>query len=420
MRVYLPAKIPTRRIALRIDGKIIDRWFRVELVHDMSELSASFELSVHDDERAVGAWSWTTPAGDGEPMNWGRKAEILIDGKLWLIGWIDDVCSDAGDRGGFVTISGRDLTGDLVDCPPDPRGKHEYKNIMLDEFAQKICAPFGVKVKCDVDIKPAFDKCTVEAGETVISCLAKYAKQRAVIITTDRVGTLLITRSGKEKAADDIMFPGNVTKVRATFSARERFSDYFVKGQSEKNGGRRPATAALDANAEPLDEAPEQPEPATDSPLDKPGGAGAHVMGHAKDPDVTRWRPHISMSRTQAKDVDAQKQAEWEMRTRRAKGDKMDYAYRGITAGPDQKPWMMNTVAFVEDDYAGLSSEQLIAGVAISYDERGELTRLRVTGREAFDLLPVGDRRSQKKFGKKGKSKGGTKPGGLDSTAKPL
>jgi prophage tail gpP-like protein len=417
-QVYLPAKIPTRRIALKIDGKVIDRWTRVELVHDMGELAASFELTVHDDERAKGTWEWTTPAGDGEPMNWGRAAEITIDGETWLKGWIDDVCSEAGEQGGgYVTISGRDKTGDLVDCPPDPRGKHEYKKIKLEEFAKKICEPFGIKVKCDVDTSPVLDKATVEAGETVISALAKYAKQRAVIITSDRVGGILITRSGKQKAIDEIHFPGNVTRVRATFSARERFSDYFVKGQSEKNGGRRPETAALNVSEEPKDEAPEQPAPATDSPLDKPGGAGAHVMGHAKDPDVTRWRPHIAMSRTQAKDVDAQKQAEWEMRTRRAKGDKMDYSYRGITGGPEQKPWQMNTVAFVEDDYAGLSSEQLIAGVSITYDERGEMTRLRVTGREAFDLLLVGDRRSQKKSAKK---KGGSKPGGLDSTAKPL
>lgn len=418
MRVFLPAKIPTRRIALKIDGKVIDRWVRCELVHDMAELSASFELTVHDDERAVGTWPWTTVPGDAEPMNWGRSAEILIDGKLWLKGWIDDVGPEAGEQQSYVTITGRDLTGDLIDCPPDPRGKHEYKNIMLDEFARKICAPFGIKVKCDVDIKPAFDKCTVEAGETALSCLAKYAKQRAVIITTDRVGTLLITRSGKEKAVDDIMFPGNVTRVRACWSARDRFSDYFVKGQSEKNGGRRPAQAALSVDDEPLDQPAEQPVPATDSPLDKPGGAGAHVMGHARDPEVTRWRPHISMSRTKAKDVDAQRQAEWEMRTRRAKGDRMDYAYRGITGGPEQKPWKMNTVAFVEDDYAGVSSEQLIAGVAITYDERGEMTRLRVTGREAYDLMPVGDRRSQRKLGKK--KSGGSKPGGLDSTANPL
>lgn len=417
MRVFLPAKIPTRRISLHIDGKTLDRWVRAQLDHDMAELAASFEFTMHDDERAIGTWDWTTPPGDGEPLNWGKKAEVRIDGKLWLRGWIDDVGPEADEQRNYVTITGRDITCDLVDCPPDPRGKHEYKNIKLEEFARKLCEPFGIKVICDVDTGPPLDKATVEAGELVISCLSKYAKQRAVIITSNRIDAIVITRSGKKKAADDIMFPGNVTRSRACWSARDRFSDYFVKGQSEKNGGRRPAQAALSVDDEPLDEPAEQPAPATNSPLDKPGGAGAHVMGHAKDPEVTRWRPHISMSRTQAKDVDAQKQADWEMRTRRAKGDKMDYYYKGITAGPNNEPWQMNTVPFVEDDYAGASAEHLIAGVSIGYDERGEGTRLRVTGREAFDLLPVGDRRSQKKSSKK---KGGSKPGGLDGTAKPL
>ena len=418
MRVFLPNKVETRRIALRIDGQVLDRWIKVDLCHDLSELAASFELTMRDDVRAQTAWPWCSRAGDATFLDWGARAEILIDGEPWLIGWIDDVLPEAGGQGGMVTIIGRDVTGDLVDCPPDPRGKHEYRKIKLEELAKKLCEPFGIEVRCDVDTGPPIDKATVEAGETVISILGKYAKQKAVLITTDRVGTLVITRSGKEDAADDIMFPGNVVRSRVAFSARERFSDYFVKGQSEKNGGRRPEKAALSVDDEPGDEPPEQPEPASDSPLDKPGGAGAHVMGHAKDEEVTRWRPHIAMARTQAKDVDAQTQAEWEMRTRRAKGDKLDYRYAGLTAGPDQLPWKSNTKAFVQDDYAGLNREMLLAGVRLSYDERGESTNLRVTGLEAYDLLPVGDRRSNKKSGKKTSSKSGG--GKLDGTANPL
>ena len=76
----------------------------------------------------------------------------------------------------------------------------------------------------------------------------------------------------------------------------------------------------------------------------------------------------------------------------------------------------------VEDDAAIRELLHLhlgLSGYAVeeALNGRDALDRAR---REAFDLLPVGDRRSQKKSGKKGKSKGGTKPGGLDSNAKPL
>lgn len=409
---------PTRRVTLSIDDQDFTQFYRVDLCHDLSELSASFELACRDELRAMQAWEYATPVDGSGLIDWGKKVTIKIDGVVWLIGYIDDVMPDASVGQSGTVITGRDLTGDLVDCPPDPRGKHEYRDISLKELAEKLCAPFGINVRCDTDVSPNFDKCTVEAGETVLSILSKYAKQRGVLITTDRVGTLVITRSGQERAASDIRFPGNVTRLRGSFSARERFSDYFVKGQSEKNGGRRSKTAALDATAAPLDAAPAQPAPATDDPQDVAEGAGTLVMGHARDPEVTRWRPFIAMARTKSTAFDAQRQAEWEMRTRRGKGDKEDYAWPDFQAiGGFWKP---NTIAGVSDAYSNIDRDMLIAGIRVSYGDRGPRTSLRMTGPEAYDLLPEKDRRADKGSGKsKGKASSGNS-GKLDSTANPL
>ena len=409
---------PTRRITLSIDDNDFTQFYRVDLCHDLSELSASFELACRDELRAMQAWEHAAAVDGSGLLDWGKKVTISIDGVVWLIGYIDDVMPDASVGQSGTVITGRDLTGDLVDCPPDPRGKHEYRDISLTELAQKLCAPFGIKVRCDTDVSPNFDKCTVEAGETVLSILAKYAKQRGVLITTDRVGTLVITRSGLERAASDIRFPGNVTRLRGSFSARERFSDYFVKGQSEKNGGRRSKTAALDASAEPLESAPVQASPATDDPQDVPEGAGTLVMGHARDPEVTRWRPFIAMARTKATAFDAQRQAEWEMRTRRGKGDKEDYAWPDFQA--NGQFWKPNTIAGVSDAYSNLDRDMLVAGIRVAYGDRGPQTKLRITGPEAYDLLPENDRRADKGSGKsKGKASSG-KAGKLDGTANPL
>lgn len=417
MRVFLPAVEPIRSVSLAIDGQVFDQWFRVNLVHDLSELSASFELTFRDGLRSLATWPYATPIADVSSLDWGKKVEVAIDGEPWLIGWVDDVSPEAGNGPSYVTICGRDVTGDLVDCPPDPRGKHEYRDITLTEFAEKLCKPFGIKVRAEVDVGPKFDKCVVEAGETVLSAIEKYAKQRGILITTDRVGTLLLTRSGQTRAPSGIMFPGNVTRSRASFSARERFSDYFVKGQSEKNGGRRANSAALDATADPLDSAPTQNSPATSDPEDEPEGAGALVMGHARDPEVTRWRPHISMSRTKAKTFDAQRQAEWTMRTRRGKSDKLDYPFKGFRVNGEL--WRANTLALVEDSFAQVNRDMLIAGTRLTYDERGVMTRLRITGPEAYDVEPEGDRRTNKKSkGAKGSSSSGS--GKLDGTAHPL
>lgn len=414
-----PAAEPTRRVTLSIDGRNFDQFFRADLCHDLSELAASFELSCRDEARAMQTWDYATPVDGSGPLDWGKQVTITIDGEIWLIGWVDDVMPDASVGQNGVVITGRDMTGDLVDCPPDPRGKHEYRDISLTEFAEKLCSPFGIKVRCDTDVSPNFDKMTVEAGETVLSALSKYAKQRGVLITTDRVGTLVITRSGQERAAGSIQFPGNnVTRLRGSFSARERFSDYFVKGQSEKNGGKRGKSAALDATAAPLESAPSQPAPATSDPEDEPEGAGALVMGHARDPEVTRWRPFIAMARTKATSFDAQRQAEWEMRTRRGKGDKEDYSWPEFRA--NGQLWKPNTITDVVDAYSNIDRDMLVAGVRVSYGERGVRTGLRLTGPEAYDVLPEGDRRADKGSGKSAGKANSAKGGKLDSTAYPL
>lgn len=408
----------TRRVAITIDGRTLDQFLRVDLTHDLSELSSSFELVFRDEVRSLSTWDYATPVSGEGPLEWGKPCTVTLDGEIWCIGHVDDVVPDAGNGPNSVSIIGRDLTGDLVDCPPDPRGKHEYRDISLTEFAAKLCKPFGITVKADVDVGPKFDKCVVEAGETVLSAIEKYAKQRGVLVTTDRVGTLMITRSGQQPAAGRIVFPGNVTRTRGGFSGRERFSDYFVKGQSEKNGGKRAKTAALDATAEPLDAAPTQPAPATDAPEDQPEGAGAHVMGHWQDKEVTRWRPHISMARTKATAFDAQRQAEWTGRVRRGKGDKLDYNFKGFR-GETGQLWKPNTLVPVQDSFAQVDRDMLLAGIRVSYDERGEMTRLRICGPEAYDLLPEADRRAKKDSGKGGKTgKGGSSK--FDSTARPL
>ncbi len=416
--MILPAAAALRRVALMLDGRTLDQFIQMELTHDLSELCASFQFVFRDETRSLGTWDYATPVAGEGPLDWGAKCQITIDGEPWLNGWVDDVLPEAGKIANSVTIVGRDFACDLVDCPPDPRGKHEYRDITLTEFAEKICKPFGVKVRAEVDVSPKFDKCVVEAGETVMSAIAKYAKQRGVLVTSDRIDTIVITRSGLERAADGVRFPGNVVRGRGSFSARERFSHYFVKGQSEKNGGKRSKTPALDATSEPLESAPEQPAPATDAPEDVAEGAGALVMGLAEDKEVTRWRPHISMARTKATAFDAQRQAEWEMRTRRGKGDKEDYAYRGFRA--NGQLWKPNTLADVQDSFALIDRDMLIAGVRLTYDARGEATRLRMTGPEAYDLKPEGDRRD-----KNGKAKGAAKSasgstGKLDGTARPL
>lgn len=405
--------LATRRLTFSLDGYTIDQWNFVEVVRDLGDIAGSFRLDFRDGTRSLSTWPYSTPIADLLTLDPGQKATLAIDGETLLTGYVDDINPDAGDQLPRVTVTGRDVTQDLVDCAPDPRGRHEYRNISLTDFAAKLCQPFKIAVRADVDVSPVFEKCVVEAGETALSAIEKYARQRAVLVTSDGVGTLVLTRSGQTRAPADLAFPGNIVHSGGGRSFRERFSDYFVKGQAEKNGGKRGKSPALDATAEPLDAPPETGK-GTSEDDDAPEGAGALVMGHARDSEIQRWRPTVAISRTQARTIDAQRQAEWMMRTRRGKGDRLDYTLVGWRANGGL--WKPNTLAFVADRFQRFNRDMLVAGVTYSYGTRGERARLRVVGPEAYDLLPEADRRANKGRG----ADAAASSGKLDSTAYPL
>ncbi|NIX75382.1 phage baseplate assembly protein [Microvirga terricola] len=394
--------LATRRVAAEIDGRVFDLWTRLAIDRDLSEICGSFQLELRDGARNLASWPYVTPGDPISPFHWGQKVKLYVDEELVLVGWIDDVNPSADEGNLGVSICGRDVVGDLVDCAASVEGPTEFKGLDLLQIAERLVKPFGLKARADVDVGPAFDRYTFDCGETVLSALEKGARQRGLLVTSDGIEGIVLTHSGKQRGADDLSFPGNVRRSDGNFSGRERFSDYYVKGQSERAGGARRKGVALDGTAEPLGAA---------SPIQSEEKRGVTIQGHANDPEVTRYRPTVSMTRSAATAQSAQTQADWMMRTRRAKSDKLDYLYPDYR-GSSGRLWRPNEISLVDDRYQVVERDLLAAGVTFLYDERGTQTRLRLTGPEAYDMDPEGDRRCNKK-----RRRGG---GALDGTARAL
>lgn len=411
----------TRRVALQIDGVVLDYFTDVGITRDLAEISASFELSMRDPARSLQAWPYATPDYPFlPPINWGGEAILSIDNESVLIGWVDDVNPVAGDNPS-LSIAGRDKTGDLADCTANPTGPSEYKNLDLLEIAKRLCKPFGISVSADVDVGEPFKRFTIDKSETVLSALEKGARQRAVLIVSDGIGGLLLTRSGQTRAPGNLILPGNIISSSGKYSMRERYSDYYVKGQAERAGGKRQAEPALDVTAQPLGDngmaraAPRRSKP--DAGFEK---AGVTIQGHARDEEITRYRPLVSQAKTQCTAVSAQTQAEWMARVAEGKGTQFSALVKDwrIEGGL----WRPNELALVDDAYQDVNRDLLISGVEYRYGEGGEETGLRLVGPEAFDLIPMADRKKNKKRkgGGKGKGKGKKSSGPLDGTAQGL
>lgn len=398
----------TRRVALTVDGQVFDSWTRVEIVRDLTEIAGSFTLEYLDTARTRRALPALQGIATASPLELkpGQKARLQIDGETVLIGWVDEVVLSMEGDSIKATVTGRDVTGDLVDCGANPTGPAEYRNLTLTEIATRLCQPFGIPVRTEVDVGARFPRFSIDVAETVISALEKAARQRAVLVVSDGVGGLVLTRGGSHRGPADLRMPGNVTVTAATLSWKDRFAEYFVKGQTRGANGGRAGSPALSV-ATPL----------TAGALTPVGRSatrerhGIVMTGRAADPVVTRYRPKVSHTKTQSGGASVREQAEWMMRVARAKADQVKHTVQDWRAGDEAKLWRTNELVLVEDRYAGLNGDMLIGRIEFSYGEKGgHRTTLGLYGPAAFDVLREGDPDGNKA---RGRTRG-------DSIARPL
>lgn len=376
----------SRRAALVVDGQRYDAWTSVTITRDLGEIAGSFELELDD----LGRTSSALPAGlhgGGIPFAKFQEVELQLDGETVLSGYVDAVGPAIGAGTVGVRVSGRDKTGQLVDCAAAPFGPVEYRKVRLEALASTLCDPFGVTVTAEVDTGDILDKVSIDTGETVMSVLEKYARKRAVLLVSDGVGGLVITRSGSGRAPGDIRCPGNVVSAQGQFDGREQFSPVVVKGQAEHGGGKRKTAAALDRSAAPLEATP-------DAGADADAATGVEsratsIMGVAYDDTVPLWRPCVKTVRAKGSLAEADTEAKWWVSTARGKAETVGYTLADWRA--DGTLWRPNEMVMVADAYQLVEKDLLVAGVVYSYGSEGTRCELRVCGREAYELLAEGD-----------------------------
>ncbi|GLK85681.1 phage baseplate assembly protein [Ancylobacter defluvii] len=407
----LPVYSPTRRIALLLAGTPFSEWTSVEIIRDMQDMTSSFTVELRDATRSVSALIFATLASYGSAVVLGLTAELRIDGETVLKGWVDTVSPRVSDGEASVSISGSDKARDLIDGAATVDGPSEFKGKTVDKVIEEIVKPYGMTVRTEVDVGAPFDRYVLDCGETALSAIEKGLRQRGVLATSDGVGAIVLTKTGARRAPAPLRMPGNIISASGEFSVEQRHSEYRVKGQAEKAGGKRRQSARLDSTAAPLEGDPSD----WIDEQDAVETAGVTIEGKATDPDMKRYRPLVTLGRTQLTAEGAQKQAEWMERTARGSSESLEYEVKDWRAGERRELWRCNELADVADDFMLISRDMLIAGVTYVYSENdGARTRLRVTSPDAYDTEPVGSRRTNHK-------KGGKKSSGpLDSTAYPL
>lgn len=162
----------------------------------------------------------------------GKKAETIMVGYVTNIerSWNADIYE--------VKLTVKDKTYDLIECNPlfdssptaipvetsvgggfTAQSTKTYNNIILSDFVQELCTPFGITVIDDTQHTQPLEVVEIEETETVISKIAKLCQEQAVFPHTDNHGNLVLSQFGM-----------NFTKVNPLEGDIHSSAPLFVKG----------------------------------------------------------------------------------------------------------------------------------------------------------------------------------------------
>ena len=177
-----------------VNNKIYEGFKNIRLSRNLTALTGSFEITLVD--------KWRVEQEDFE-LKPGLEISCMLGNTPLYKGYIDKLGISLSASSRNLTITGRDKTGDLVDC--SILGQNEFNNMKLEAIAKELVKPFGVGIVVFADTGKPFTKFTVNQGETVFEALERLAKQRELLMTSSPVGNLVFEKKGVIRASSELI-----------------------------------------------------------------------------------------------------------------------------------------------------------------------------------------------------------------------
>ena len=326
-------------VRLAVAGVQYGGWTSIRVQRGMEQVSGQFTLAVTE--------RW---AGQDQvrPIRPGAECRVLIDGSPVVTGYVDDVAIDYDDREHTISVSGRDRTGDLVDCSAPST---QFAGRTLADVARDLCHPYGIAVHVLTDVGGPFARLKGNEGDSVFEMLESAARIRGVLLMSDGLGGLVIARAGTGRVPETLSLGRNVRRCSGSYSHRDRYSSIVVKGQA---GG-------------------------TDNWF---GDAAAGPNASVTDASITRHRPLTLVAEEAIDTASASERAEWERNVRYGRSRKLTYTVGGWSHAGGL--WAPNVMVPVVDKFQGLEMDLLVADVSLILDAQGQRAELALVPRETF------------------------------------
>ncbi len=330
---------------LEINGIRYAGWESIRIERSMETLSGAFSLEVTD------RWMDNSKLPLIKPDDLCR---VRIDEDVLITGYVDEVNPSLDANSHTIEITGRDFSGDLVDCSV---AKNVRQNGKLEQIVAELVAPYaGIKVIPQVDTGEAFSKFLVEQGDSVFEAIQRLCKLRAILALSDGKGNIILTTAGQNQSNTALVQGKNIKSIKRTNSHKERFSEILVKGQS-------PDSDHVSAKV------------------------FTQAKGMAFDSSIKRFRPLVVVAEGKVNNQQCQERAAWEVVNRVGKGDKSTIQVQGWRQGNGQL-WDINSLVSVQASGVNLTDSMLISSVVFTLDaQNGSITELTVVSPKAFQLI---------------------------------
>jgi len=332
-------------VSIVIGDQNISGWGTVAITRSVELFPNSFMLTAADQYPYSADQATTFPGGPGQ------KCQVFIGSDLVVTGYVDRYGVNVAPGRHEITIIGRGLCEDLVDCSADllsPQivgGTITASNTL--DLAQKLCKSFNITARSAVsDLGKPLLPFTVALGETSYEIIERVARYTSFLVYEDEKGQLVLDRVGTKKMASGFKMPGNIEAASSTLSIDQRFSRYTV------------VMTTVNQYAEL-------------SPL-------ANNRADVTDKTMPRYRPRIIVSEQVDPSYDiAKARAEWELARRIGRSQAIQLTCDSWRDS-DGKLWQPNYLAPVDGAALKITDKEWIIGT-VTYRKDGSGTHADVT-----------------------------------------
>lgn len=341
-------------VALYVGGNIHRGWPEVSITLTAERVAGSFSLTL--------AGGWVEAARIVKrTVHPGDACVVRIGGEVAITGHVDRKAPSYDKGSHIITVEGRDITGDLVDCSSDHR---EFIDQPISRIASDLIEPFGIGLAVVGDTGKPFERFATNVGDGVIEAIERACRMRGLIAYSDGLGTLVLSRGLGGGAPTERFERGkNVLKACANHDFSNRFSTIVVKTSREGSDH---------LSAEDI----------------------AQVSGTATDSAIRRHRPLVLLSEMQADGLSAAERAAHENRVRIARSQKITVHAQGWLnpQGALRRPGQM--VQF-SDEWVGASGTYVISEVTLAKGiDGGTTSQVTLMPPGAFDRLAEPDKKA--------------------------